>query len=133
MEIDISEFFRTENHEDFSASAMEKGPQAGRLTWAAAMQAAAEPGPMLDTEDKLQALRDYVRGFGAWDAEAIAAWTPEECNALFIQLVAGDIRESGIDTLEPDWATYQEDVESGRFSGNFYPGDDGRIWYSLGC
>lgn len=132
MEIDITEFFRTEEHSDYSASVAEKGPAAGRITWAAAMRAADHPPVMLDTEDKLEAFRDHMRGFGAWDDAEIAAWTQQECNALFIQLVSGDIRECGIDTLQPDWTDYEAGAQAGRHSGNFGPGDDGRVWYYLG-
>ena len=130
MEIDISSFFAEAEPFEFSASAAERGQNAGPETWANAMREAAA-SPLLTTEDQLDALRDHVRGFGAWSAEEIAAWSADECNALFVQLISGDMREAGFDECEaPDWAQYEADASEGRISGNMFP-HEGRIFYTL--
>ena len=77
------------------------------------------------------AASDYVREFGAWSEEEIAAWGPIECNALLIQLISGDIREGDLDCEEPDWKQYEKDAENGQCSGNIFKADDGKIYYSL--
>jgi hypothetical protein len=76
-----------------SHSAAEGGQDAGRNTWKASQETAAgiKP-PLLDTEEKLQAIRDFARSSGGWTREEIEAWPPEEINALFLQWVAGDTR-----------------------------------------
>jgi hypothetical protein len=125
----------------FSHSRMEGGQDAGRNTWNAA-KAEAGSAPLLQTPEQLQALRDYARGFGAWDAEEIAGWDETECNALFLQLIAGDVREAGWDSL--DEAQWTEDGELiARFHdvpeeeweraecSNIFRTDDGEIFYSL--
>ncbi len=79
-------------------------------------------------------LREYAAGFGAWDDDEIAAWDAGECNALFVQLVSGDMREAGMDEgdLEDfDWEEYEHHANVGQISGNIYRGDDGQIYYSL--
>lgn len=130
FEINITQFFNTAAPRDYSASVAEIGNNAGPDTWRAACDDAADYGPMLATPEQLQALRDHVRGFGAWSDEEIAAWSDTECNALFIQLVSGDIRESPL--AENDWVQYQEWAERGVCSSNIFRNDDGQIYYTLG-
>lgn len=103
MEIDITRFLAEAAPMDYSASVAEIGQNAGRDTWNAAI----EDSPdfmMLDDDEKRDAFRAYVRGFGAWSDEEIAAWSDVELNALFIQIISGDIRNG----------------ETGRICGNFY-------------
>jgi hypothetical protein len=38
-------------------------------------------------------MRDFARSSGGWNDEECAAWTPQEVNALFLQWVAGDVRQ----------------------------------------
>ncbi len=114
MEIDITRFFNEADPSEFSASRAERGQNAGPKTWANAKTEAAK-SPLLTTPEQLEALRRYVQDFGAWSEEEIAAWDDVECNATFIQLVSGDMREAG---AEGD-------------GGNSYRGDDGRVYYSL--
>ena len=131
MEIDITRFFNEADPFEFSASRAERGQNAGPETWANA-KAEGAASPLLTTPTQLDALRSYVKEFGAGSEEEIAAWTAEECNALFIQLVSGDMREAGAEGVtveEFDWAAYEKMCES--HGGNFYRGDDGRVYYSL--
>ena len=131
MEIAITRFFNEADPFEFSASRAERGQNAGPETWAnAKVEGAASP--LLTTPAQLNALRSYVKEFGAWSEEEIAAWGATECNALFIQLIAGDMREAsaeGVTVEEFDWTAYEEMCESR--GGNFYRNDDGRVYYSL--
>ena len=131
MEINITRFFNEADPSDFSASRAERGEHAGRETWNAAKDEGAD-SPLLKTEEELAALRSYVKDFGAWDDEEIAAWDAVECNALFIQLVSGDIRETGMFAGDEwDWAEYERGAERGNWSGNLYRADNGDVFYSL--
>ena len=99
MEIEITPLLDNDLY-PLSHSAAEGGQNAGRETWKASL-AAAEATPLLDTPEKLQAMRDFALSSGGWDAEEVAAWTPQEVNALFLQWIAGDCRECPA-TIE-DW------------------------------
>ena len=132
MEIDITRFFEECAPRDYSASVAEIGQDAGAVTWAAACEDAPEFA-LLDTPEKRDAFRDYVRGFGAWTDAELSGWTDTELGALFLQLIAGDIREAGLDTAAPDWAEYEAGAQAGRYSGNLYRGDAGRVYYYVGA
>lgn len=131
MEINISRLFQSDEYSprDYSASVAEIGANAGQITWQAAMESEYN---FLDTQDKLEAFRDHIQGFGAWSDEEITAWNVTECNALFVQLVSGDIREAGLDVDNPDWDEYYKLCENGQASGNLFKGVDGNIYYYLG-
>ena len=138
MEIDITSLLDMDCFQ-LSHSRAEGGQDAGRNTWNASKAAAAEMRPpLLDTEEKLQAMRDFAESSGGWTADEIAEWSAEEVNALFLQWVAGDCREAGADSLdEIDWEEYREDCEAGRVAGRLYRGDIegheayGRVFFSL--
>lgn len=131
MEIDITEFFNSAEPYEFSASCAERGPNAGPETWRNALEEGART-PLLTTPDQLDALRDHVRGYGAWEREEIDAWSPTECNALFIQLISGDIREARIDGLrveDVDLIEYEKFCEN---SGGSLTISGDRAYYYLG-
>ena len=135
MEIDITALITEGDMFEFSASQAERGMNAGPETWQNAKDEASER-PIL-TADQLDEFRDYMRGFGAWEDEEIDAWDITECNALFIQSVAGDIREAeslcpgeGVGSI--DWEAYRELAEAGTCSGRIYPGDDGKVYAYIG-
>lgn len=136
MDINITQFFNdTRGHASYySASCAELGDNAGRITWENAVDRG-EFSPLLDTEEKREAMREFVRGFGAWTDEEINAWSDVELTALLIQFIAGDMRESGLDCTGPvDWEEYQEACESGQCAGRIYGGPlsvDGQIYFSL--
>jgi hypothetical protein len=123
VNINITYFFN-ECPRDYSASVAEIGANAGADTWRAAMEC--EPA-MLVTDEQLDAFRDHVRGFGAWTDAEIQAWTDQGLNALFVQLVSGDMRE---DDVSPgvDWEAYYQRDDT---RGAFYE-CDGEVFYSLG-
>ena len=129
MEIDITSFFENVDPFEFSHSIAEGGPNAGPNTWRAALREASE-SPLLTTPEQLDALRDHMRGTGAWEDDEINAWSPEECNALFIQLISGDMREADLDAEAPDWEAYERGAERGLFNGYIFHSAD-RIYYAL--
>jgi hypothetical protein len=132
MDINITKFFNEAEPSNYSASRAERGDNGGPETWAAANEAAAE-FLLLDTAEKVQALRDHARGFGAWEQKEIDGWTIQECNALLIQMISGDIRE--VPDMEPgswDWAEYEKLAEKGTISSRLCEGTDGEIYYYLG-
>lgn len=121
MEIDITSLLETSQFE-LSHSVMEGGANAGPQTWKNALERAEETA-LLDTPEKLEAMRDFAREAGAWGDEEIAAWSETEVNALFLQWIAGDVREcpaklEGVDYTEEngEW-TYTDD---GGVSGDYY-------------
>jgi hypothetical protein len=119
-----------------SHSAFEGGQNSGENYWCAnwpASMKAAEDFELLDSEEKLQAMRDYAGSFGAWTREEIESWDSHQLNALFLQWVAGDCRELGADRLsEIDWEEAEELQESGRAPSNLFQGTEGSIYFYLG-
>lgn len=110
MEINITRFYNEAAPMDYSASVAEIGQDAGPSTWRAACEDAPDYN-MLDTDEKRDAFRTFVKGFGAWTDEEIAAWSDIELNALFIQLVSGDMRNNEGDRI--------------------WDNTDGQVWYDL--
>lgn len=131
MEINITAVFYSYRPHLYSASKAELGPDAGVITWANAMRDA-EVFNLLNTEEKLEAFRAWLKSCGPWTAKETADFTVQELNALFLQFVAGDIRESGLlDTFEPDWDQYCEDASEGRVSGLLFVADDRQVYYTI--
>jgi len=91
MEINITSLMAV-NQFKRSHSRAEGGQNAGPETWRASLEAAKET-VLLDTEEKLEAMRDFAKSSGGWTREEIAAWSAQEINALFLQWIAGDVRE----------------------------------------
>ena len=130
IELNITEFYNNTCPRDYFASVAEIGASAGPDTW----RAACEDSPdymILDTDDKLQAMREHVRGFGAWSDEEIAAWTDTELNALLLQCIAGDIRESCLSD-GGTWAEYYEQGKQGIVSCTLFADDNGAVYYTIG-
>lgn len=134
MDLDITEFFNTANAFDYSASQAELGENAGKITWNAACHADYN---ILDTEEKRDAFRKFVKESGGWNDAEIAAWSDNELNALCIQWISGDMRETGLDTCEPDWQAYQAECEEGNCAGRIYGGSmcveghQDKVYFSL--
>lgn len=133
MQINITRFFKESEPMKYSASVFEYGDNAGKITWGNANNAAKE-WHMIDTDEKREALREHVKGFDAWSDYEIASWSDTELNALFIQLVSGDMREAGLDDDhfdDIDWSAYEKGARAGRYAGRIYKADDGEIYYQL--
>jgi hypothetical protein len=135
MEIDITKFFASAEPAKYSGSVAELGNNAGRITWNNAL-AEADNAALLKTESELQAMRDWAMNAGAWTDDQIAAWSPTQLNALFLQLISGDIRElralATDDHGEIDWTRADELSNKGTIGGNLYAGDNGNVYYYLG-
>lgn len=141
MEIDITEFMANAEPFMFSASAAELGQDAGRITWNNAKAEAADT-PLLKTPEEFDEFRAWAAGFGAWSREEIAAWDADECNALLIQYISGNLRE--IESLcmgdngEIDWQKVRRLDSEGVISGNIFVCDiaghasEGRIFFYMG-
>jgi hypothetical protein len=134
-EIEITHLFTDESPFvpfDCSNNRATLGEDAGALTWGASVECAKEI-TLLDSEERKQAFRDWVRSSGGWNDEEIAAWSDVELNALLLQWIAGDVREAfgDADFSEWDWADYQERSERGSVSSNLFRADDGRVFFSI--
>ncbi len=128
MEIIITELFNNMAPKDYSASRAEIGQNAAMDTWQAAKDDAPDYN-MLDTSEKKTAFIEHMTDMGFSESEEMEEWTDTELTALFIQLIAGDIREDGIDTENPDREEYEK---NGNSTGRLFHGVDGEIYYYLG-
>lgn len=136
MELNITSFFKSCAPMDYSASRAEIGDSAGPDTWRAAVEDSTD-NMLLDTDEKREAFRDFVRDAGAWSDGEIAAWSDVELNALLIQWVSGDMREPvgfelGADTTDEQWEDYQRQSEAGQVAGRLFKGTDGEIYFYCG-
>lgn len=129
MEIDITAFFENAEPAEYSASVWELGENAGRITWNKAIEDSTEY-LILDSDDKREAFRIFVKGFGAWSDEEIAAWSDTELNALCLQWISGDLREMGAwcGWSDDEWAAYESDSNT---AGRIFRGDDKRVYFSV--
>ena len=130
MQINITKFYNEAAPMDYSASCAEIGQNAGRDTWNAAKDDAGDWN-MLDTDEKRQAFREWVKPFGAWDDDEIVAWSDVELNALFVQWVSGDIRGCLEWDVDDVWTNYQELAEAGQVPSNLWRDDQGQVFFSL--
>jgi len=90
MQINITSLADTDAFQ-FSASRAEMGQDAGQITW---QNNLAENSTLLDSLEKLETFRDFVRASGGWNREETAAFSDAELNALCHQWIMGDIREA---------------------------------------
>lgn len=135
-QIDITRLFADDSSFvpfDLSNNRATLGDNAGQLTWNASKECAVNLiPPLLDSEERKEAFRDFVKQSGGWNAEEIAAWGETELNALLLQWIAGDVRESfGDDEFsEWDWAQYEKDCEAGRSPSRFFRAN-GAVYFDL--
>jgi hypothetical protein len=129
MEIDITSFFATVTPRELSGSVAEMGAHAGALTWTASC-AASVHHPLLDSDEKREAFREWVDGTGFDDSHAMGDL---ELNALFLQWIASDLRQMGMDedTSGIDWVHVVKMQEEGAYPSNIFKGDDVRVYFSL--
>ena len=125
MEIDITEFVKLGDMKYCSGSCMEFGDDAARITWKNTMDRSEDFAYV--TEDNKQDFLDYFDDFGAWEMEEMNRWSLQETQALFLQMIAGDMREFSDSPIEDwDWDDYQAQCEDGIIHGRIGKGDDGR-------
>ena len=136
QEIDISRIVGSEDFTpfDLSNNRATLGDNAGALTWQASQEAAGEIPSLLPTPEHKEQFRDFVRSSGGWSRDEIEGWSDSHLDALFLQWVAGDIREAfgDADPSGWDWAEYEEDSQAGRISSRLFRADDGRIFFHIG-
>ena len=119
----------------YSASRAELGQDAGRITWAAACE---DARALFGDAFNRESFDAYFSGFGAWTDEELSAHTDEQCAALMLQFIAGDIRESDFieDGAEPFtdewWPQYEAAAHTGTVAGRFFRADDWRVFYCIG-
>ena len=136
MEIDITHFVRTAETHNFSASRAELGDNAGKITWDNAVREAAST--QLISETDRDEFESWVRDFGAWSQDEIKAWSLDECNALLIQYLSGDLRElkslcySDSDEFGIDWNEAEKLSHAGTIGGRIFKSDDSRVYFYMG-
>lgn len=136
MEIDITEFVRKGETHDFSGSVATHGKDAGKITWNNAIQEAATT--QFITVDSRDEFERWTREFGAWSHEEIAAWTLDECHALLIQYISGDLNEleslcySDDDEFGIDWEEAEKLSQAGTIGGNLFKSEAGRVYFYMG-
>ena len=129
MEIDITNFFTGGTPSKYSASKAELGEFAGKITWRNALNDGTSMFNILDTDEKREAFRAFVKSSGGWSDKEIQAWTNAELDALCMQWISGDIRESMyLEEETIDWVAYDLD-ENERH--NIFRGSDGKIYFSI--
>ena len=135
MEIDITRLVTDPGFDPWilSNSRANLGDRAARITWENSQKLAAETKPpMLDAEG-IAAMRKMAISAGM-GREEIEADPDEDIQALFVQWVAGDIREAfgdDDDIDDWDWDEYREASEAGRVAGNLFRTDDGKIYFTI--
>ena len=133
MEIDITNLVRTAETHELSGSVAEMGKDAAKITWNNAVREASTT--QLISQDDRDEFERWVREFGAWDREEIAAWSLDECNALLIQYISGDLNEleslcySDKDAFGIDWGKVEKLSERGTISGNIFRSGDNVYFY----
>lgn len=134
MEINITKLVDLGDFAHFSASRAELGDNAAAETWSNAIDQAKARRILKPAER--EAFRDYARDFGAWDDDEISAWSAYECDALLIQMVAGDMQEA--ESLCPgegpggiDWTAYETLSQEGTVSGRVYA-SGAKVYFYVG-
>ena len=131
MDINITDLFTSIDPARYSASQAELGPGAGTITWARAVDHTTRD--RLLTNDQIDAWRAFIKTSGGWSVSEINAMHAVELQALFLQWVAADMRETGLDanSTPEDWAKYETDASAGLVPGNIFRTDDGQVFYNL--
>lgn len=140
LELDITEFFKTEDSYNFSASAFEMGQDAGKITWNNSKNEAKNYLHWLkektyNGESARDCIIEYFSGMGFSESDEMQSWSDSEIIALLIQDISANIREAGLDLdhwSEIDWQAYEKGVEKGQYSGNiFYVPETEKFYYSI--
>jgi len=130
MEINVTHMVEeSDNMIELSASVMELGRDAGKITWGNSVTYGKEH-PLLKTEEERDTAREHFRAYGAWSEEEIAAWSEQELQGLMCQEVAAAIRE--MDDNSENYEEYQKLCEKGTCSGRLYKGDDNHWYFYVG-
>jgi hypothetical protein len=141
MDIEITEFLKSECPRDYSASVAEIGDGAGAVTWSAAMENS-DPIRFMTTPERINAFRAFVLDSGGWDESECNAFSVRALESLFIQWVSGDLREMFFDSFrnkvdfanmtEAQWQQAESMGESGIVPTRIFRGTDGRVYFYCG-
>lgn len=125
LELNITDFFKTENPCDYSDSIAHSGQQnIGQITYNNALNSDYDfISPLSDTET--QELRDFFLSSGAWEKEEISNWSAQELNALLIQFISGDLQEQ----TDKNGNIY---AENNSIANTIFQDENGGVWYSFG-
>ena len=117
---------------DLSNNRATLGQDAGKLTWEASKEAAQEIC-LLDTEEKREEFRSFVKNSGGWTMDEIEKWDSLKLNAMFLQWVAGDIREAfGDEEFENwDWKQYEKDCHLGICHSSLFKTEDEKVYFDM--
>ena len=131
MDIDVTDFLASTDCGLLSGSVTELGPNAGRITWANSINATKKFNPLPDA-DALQEFRDWLKPWGGWSEEEIAAMSDDHLRALCAQWIASDWRECfDCDPDGADWSEYEIRASEGNCPSSFYRDDTGRIFWQM--
>jgi hypothetical protein len=143
LELNITKYFENDANDPYyiSNSISNLGSNAARITWENSLTAS--DGELLTTDAALQAVRDWLKSFGAWTDAEIFTYTANELEALVLQEAASEINEMMsfyeqdyddeeiLSTLEIiELITNDEDYRDS-LSGQLYVSDD-KIYIMIG-
>lgn len=118
-EINITRFFAEQvSPRELSASVAEIGWNAGADTWRAACETAGDL-QLLTTPGEVAAFREFAQSSGGEFSE------DTDWQALFLQWIAGDLREMGVNRAG-------DAIDWDRADGNIFRGIDGQIYFDVG-
>lgn len=131
MDIDVTDFLASTDCGMLSGSVAELGDNAGRITWANSIEASKEFSPLPDA-DALQEFREWLKPWGGWSDDEIAAMSDQHLRALCLQWIASDWRECFDCSPDAvDWEGYRILASDGQCPSSFYRNDAGRIIWQL--
>lgn len=124
MEIDVTELIETDTWE-YAGSRATHGENAAKKTWEAAQHAPL----IINTPEKQAAVQRYAQAIGFSEDDDVLNWTPEEINALAVQIVTLGSREF-FNALHGGFTSFRDYARN--FGGLFYRGIDRRWYYYFG-
>ena len=131
MDIDVTDFLASTDCSMLSGSVAELGPSAGRITWQNSCDAVKQFNPLPDA-DALQEFREWLKPWGGWSDDEIAAMSDQHLRALCLQWIAGDWRECFDCSPDAvDWEGYRILASDGQCPSSFYCSDDGSIFWEM--
>jgi hypothetical protein len=109
------------------------GKDGEQFTWANAMDYA-EIHPLIDSQERRDAVRAFLKGFGEWPPEDLYVFDDQELSALLTRLIAYDLREveEFWDGQSVDWERVDQEQDNGRFSSRIWVGFCGQVFYYIG-
>lgn len=137
MEIDITDLLarHAKDRIRYASSQAEYGLNVAKDTFDNSCELA-QKEPPLRTVAELEALIDHLTSMGFSESPDLRDRPLYELNALFIQLVMGDLFEMGDPDPTPEGLSDPDLLKAqreGLYPSNISVGDNGRIYYYLGA